>query len=53
MRFTLFVPVVVAKDVTSAIMVGSVTNMLRSSILTAAFLTQVMVKTVQNANDSE
>jgi len=41
------------KDVINAIMVGSATNMLRNSILTVAYPTQVMAKNAQNVRDLE
>tara|TARA_Y100000589_G_scaffold137456_1_gene131505 strand:- start:10181 stop:10318 length:138 start_codon:yes stop_codon:yes gene_type:complete len=41
------------KDVINAIMVGSVTNMLRNSILTVTHPTQVMAKNAQNVRDLE
>ncbi len=53
MKFMLFAPVVGVKDVTNAIMDGSVISMLMSFTLTQIFATRVMVKTVQNVNDSD
>ncbi len=53
MKFMLFAPVVGAKDVTNAIMDGSVISMLMSFTLTWILATQVMAKTVQNVNDLE
>jgi len=53
MKFMLFAPVVGAKDVTNAIMDGSVISMLMSFTLIRILATQVMAKTVQNVNDLE